>query len=162
MLLSHHTFLFWASLWQPAVYWCSQTTPHFSCPTYTCLPLGFCSSAMWDNWGSLLSRSWACANLEVLRNSLIVLGQPWTNGNWKPVDKSHPHGMGAEVPSTLFLSRFQWEWTPFTQSTYQLSDKPLDWLSLFPIPSFLFPGITIQNKLPTYKPLPQALLLRGI
>lgn len=44
-----------------------------------CLWAGFSSTMVWDNRGSLLSRSWACANLETLRSSLTVLGHPWTS-----------------------------------------------------------------------------------
>lgn len=72
-------------------------------PRVPSLPLGLSTMAMWDDWGSLLGCSWACADLETL-SSCIVLGQPRTSGGWEPGDQSFSHGLGVEVHSTWLHS----------------------------------------------------------
>ena len=97
MVFSHHTFLFQALLWQPAVHRCSLTTPRASCSTGIFPASGFSSITVWDDWRSLPSCPWACADLELLGSSYVVRGQPWTRGGWEPGEQPLPHDLGVEV-----------------------------------------------------------------
>lgn len=156
MLLSHHTFLFQLLLCNRkcrAVAWPRLTS---AAPRLCSLPLGCSCTVGWHDWGSLLSSSWACANLERLRSLFTVLGQCWTNGGGEPVHKplSRSHSM-------WLLSGFQWAWAPLAQSIYHLSNTLRIGFPSSEALHFCF-QITFQNKLPSCKPLSQPLLLEGL
>lgn len=74
MVFSHHTFLFQALLWQPAVHRCSLTITSRQLLHGHLPASGFSSITVWDDWRSLPSCPWACADPELLGSSCVVRG----------------------------------------------------------------------------------------